>query len=48
MDNDNAKRKFDLEDRLVRFVGLVGQLTDKLNLSYESQNLKNKLNLMQE
>jgi four helix bundle protein len=43
MDNDNAKRKFDLEDRLVKFVGLVGQLTDKLNLSYESQNLKKQI-----
>src|SRR5687767_610481 len=43
MDNDKEKRNYDLEDRIVRFVGLIGQLTDLLNVSYESQNLKKQV-----
>jgi len=43
MDNENSKRKYDIEDRLVRFVGLIGKLTDQLKDSYESQNLKKQI-----
>ena len=43
MDNDKTERKYDLEDRMVKFVGLIGKLTDQLKASYESQNLKKQI-----
>lgn len=43
MNNDKKERKYDLEDRLVMFVGIIGKLTDQLKDSYESQNLKKQI-----
>jgi len=43
MENDKIERKYDIEDRLVMFVGLIGKLTEQLKDSYESQNLKKQI-----
>jgi len=43
MENDKSERKYDIEDRLVMFVGLIGKLTEQLKDSYESQNLKKQI-----
>ncbi len=43
MSNEKRERKYDLENRLVRFVGLIGQLTDNLKVTYESQNIKKQV-----
>src|SRR5690349_1062575 len=43
MNSEKKERKYDLEDRLVTFVELIGKLADQLKITFESQNLKKQL-----